>query len=186
MNKCNFIYMKTYPVHVLFGERQIYNIENVANLHTLLGKTKSSQCQLQLFVLPIKIIGATGGPTRILGYCKWNVCQLVYDINSHSFFRFSAFKKYVVFAVLVLMKTILQLSCGIIIHSDKFRNKRSCQKQEKTTYCIYFVCFLVECTQLSQLSLQFYLCQWIVTDLEIRLKNNWHFLFKNFKNIESI
>ncbi|ODM86634.1 Kynurenine formamidase [Orchesella cincta] len=64
------------PVHVFFGERQIYNIENVANLHLVLNAVnkKGKLCDgfssnLRLFVLPIKITGATGGPARILAYC---------------------------------------------------------------------------------------------------------------------
>jgi len=55
----------TYPVHVFLAKKQIYNIENVANLHTL-----DPTCSLHLLVLPIKIIGATGAPSRILAYCK--------------------------------------------------------------------------------------------------------------------
>ncbi|CAL8137524.1 unnamed protein product [Orchesella dallaii] len=64
------------PVHIFLGERQIYNIENVANLHLVINDVikKGTVCNgviniLRLFVLPIKITGATGGPTRILAYC---------------------------------------------------------------------------------------------------------------------
>ncbi|OXA58660.1 Kynurenine formamidase [Folsomia candida] len=61
---------KTFPVHIFLAERQIYNIENVANLHNLIQSSKNSSCELHLFVLPIKIVGATGAPARVLAFCK--------------------------------------------------------------------------------------------------------------------
>jgi len=51
---------KTYPVHVLFGKRNIWMLENVANLHLLPPRG------FNVFVVPFKIDRATGAPTRVL------------------------------------------------------------------------------------------------------------------------
>lgn len=51
------------------ADKQIYNLENVANLHLLLDATQNN-CHIHLFVLPLKIVGGTGSPARILAYCK--------------------------------------------------------------------------------------------------------------------
>jgi len=58
-----------FPAHVVLAKEQIYNLENVANLNTLASEIKED-CQLRLFVLPLKIVGGTGAPARILAYCK--------------------------------------------------------------------------------------------------------------------
>lgn len=67
-----FFLLQTHPAHVLMAEKQIYNLENVANLHLLLNAAKNNNCLIHLFVLPLKIVGGTGSPTRILAYCREN------------------------------------------------------------------------------------------------------------------
>jgi len=52
-----------YPVHLFAASRQVYNLENVANLHQLLGYRRR---EIRIFVLPLKIVGGTGAPARIL------------------------------------------------------------------------------------------------------------------------
>ncbi|CAL8089093.1 unnamed protein product [Orchesella dallaii] len=58
--------------HFIFCGNQVYLIENVANLDYLMGKMNAvshRQCNLHLFVLPMKSNG-TGGVARVLAYCK--------------------------------------------------------------------------------------------------------------------
>lgn len=64
------INFQTFPVHVYLAGKEVYGIENVANLHNLINSGERSNCDLHLFVLPLKIIGGTGAPARILAYCK--------------------------------------------------------------------------------------------------------------------
>ncbi|CAL8123811.1 unnamed protein product [Orchesella dallaii] len=68
-------------VHIITLGSQVYIIENVAYLDVLLKKTRKqpqfggvahSNCNLRLFVLPMKT-GGTGAPARILAHCKPNV-----------------------------------------------------------------------------------------------------------------
>lgn len=61
--------LQTFPAHVLLAKEQIFSLENVANLRTLITDTEGT-CSLRLFVLPLNIVGGTGAPTRILAYCK--------------------------------------------------------------------------------------------------------------------
>jgi kynurenine formamidase len=62
-----FIYFaKTFPAHQLLAKKEVFNIENVANLHLIPIET----CDLRLFILPLKIVGGTGSPARILAYCN--------------------------------------------------------------------------------------------------------------------
>ncbi|KAJ6635474.1 Isatin hydrolase [Pseudolycoriella hygida] len=59
---------KTFPVHVFLAQEQIFSLENVANLRTLIEGANG--CSLRLFILPLNIVGGTGAPTRILAYCQ--------------------------------------------------------------------------------------------------------------------
>lgn len=71
---------QTYPVHDFLASKQVYNLENVANLHLLTDKQipiskwasnlEGNCISLKFFVLPLKIIGGTGSPVRILSQCK--------------------------------------------------------------------------------------------------------------------
>ncbi|XP_037041195.1 isatin hydrolase-like isoform X2 [Bradysia coprophila] len=60
---------QAFSTHVLLAKEQIFSLENVANLRTLLSETKSN-CSLRLFILPLNIVGGTGAPARILAYCE--------------------------------------------------------------------------------------------------------------------
>jgi len=51
---------KTFPAHVAFASRNVYMLENVANLHLLPPKG------FRLWAVPFKIDGGTGAPTRVL------------------------------------------------------------------------------------------------------------------------
>ena len=57
--------LQRYPVHLYAGPKQIYNLENVANLHLI-----PAASHIKLFVLPLKITGGTGAPARILAAVK--------------------------------------------------------------------------------------------------------------------
>jgi kynurenine formamidase len=50
---------QTFPSHVFLGSRNIYMIENVANLQLVPPKG------FRVFVFPIKLDEATGSPVRI-------------------------------------------------------------------------------------------------------------------------
>ena len=51
---------KKFPSHQIFGEKNIYILENVANVDKLPPRGA------QVYALPMKIAGGSGGPARIL------------------------------------------------------------------------------------------------------------------------
>lgn len=61
--------MQTFPAHLVLAVKQIFGIENVANLQLLINEAKEG-CSLRLLILPLIIVGGTGAPARILGYCE--------------------------------------------------------------------------------------------------------------------
>ncbi|KAJ6648217.1 Kynurenine formamidase [Pseudolycoriella hygida] len=67
---------KSFPAHAILSKNQIYNLENVANLDSLL-RAKRNDCALHLFVMPLKVTGGTGAPASILAYCKENEASIL-------------------------------------------------------------------------------------------------------------
>lgn len=53
---------KKFPAHKIFTKKQVYLLENVANLHLLPPQN------FRLFVVPFKIEAGTGAPTRVIAY----------------------------------------------------------------------------------------------------------------------